>query len=204
MIGLASAYLFSSDRSPDERGHPDLFHFGKFGQLYGVIVYAFMCHHSLPGVITPMRYMIIVYSRIFYRICSRRKQNVHYLLLTVFLLICGFYMALALTGMGSMRDHTFFRIISGAFAFKNVQDVYTLNFFNTKTGNWLIMLIDYFLALFPVFTLSTNYPIVGITLKNNLLVLQSLACEYIEMRRRGSDDRSVVAFRGSNEYGALL
>ena len=29
-------------------------------------------------------------------------------------------------------------------------------------------IVDYFLALFPVFTISMNFPIVGVTLSNNL------------------------------------
>ena len=35
------------------------------------------------------------------------------------------------------------------------------------------LLADYFLALFPVFTLSTNFPIIAITLRSNLSALSS-------------------------------
>ena len=44
-----------------------------------------------------------------------------------------------------------------------MEDVYTLNFFNIGADP-----ISYYLALFPVFTLSTNFPIIGITLRENL------------------------------------
>jgi hypothetical protein len=36
-------------------GHPPAFHMDKFAPLFGISVYAFMCHHSLPAVVTPMR-----------------------------------------------------------------------------------------------------------------------------------------------------
>ena len=38
----------------------------------------------------------------------------------------------------------------------------------SKTDNWFESIIHYFLSLFPVFTLSTNFPIIAITLSNNL------------------------------------
>ncbi len=42
----------------------------------------------------------------------------------------------------------------------------------TSTGEaWYLAAIHYFLSLFPVFTLSTNFPIIAITLRNNLKAL---------------------------------
>lgn len=80
-------------------------------------------------------------------------------------MILVFYVALSLTG---------------AFAFEKVEDVYTLNFLNADSSHTVhvaILVIDYFLALFPVITISTNFPIVGITLKNNLNTLIALISE---------------------------
>ena len=37
-----------------------------------------------------------------------------------------------------------------------------------STSEYFVYVLDYFLTLFPVFTLSTNFPIIGITLRNNL------------------------------------
>ncbi|GFY39094.1 transmembrane protein 104 [Trichonephila inaurata madagascariensis] len=63
------------------------------------------------------------------------------------------------------------------FAFDHPNSLYTLNFepqnCNTSsTGESIIpqdfWILRYFLALFPVFTLSTNFPIIAITLRNNL------------------------------------
>jgi hypothetical protein len=36
-------------------GSPKIFEFGGLGALYGSTVYAFMCHHSLPSIITPIK-----------------------------------------------------------------------------------------------------------------------------------------------------
>ena len=55
-----------------------------------------------------------------------------------------------------------------------MEDVYTLNFKNTFPSNPIVSdFIYYFLALFPVFTLSTSFPIIGITLRENLKSLWS-------------------------------
>lgn len=71
-------------------------------------------------------------------------------------LICIFYLALAVTG---------------SFAFKNLEDLYTLNFIPVTNDGWFTKAIEYFLELFPVFTLSTSFPIIAITLQSNLKAL---------------------------------
>jgi len=105
--------------------------------LFGVCVYSFMCHHSLPSIITPI---------------SRKKKLVP-MMLADYTLILVFYFLLAFTGI---------------FAFKELNDLYTLNFQPSSDDNTLESILHYFLALFPVFTLSTNFPIIAITLSNNL------------------------------------
>jgi len=75
-----------------------------------------------------------------------------------YIIICAFYILLAMTGI---------------FAFERIEDLYTLDFLPNDVAyidfwSGLLIGIDYFLALFPIFTLSTSFPIVAITLKNNL------------------------------------
>ncbi|RLO01735.1 hypothetical protein DYB28_007284 [Aphanomyces astaci] len=57
---------------------------------------------------------------------------------------------------------------SAAFRYlpQDIQDVYTLNFTSYPNA-----FIAYFLSLFPVFTLSTSFPIIAITLRENLRTL---------------------------------
>ena len=62
---------------------------------------------------------------------------------------------------------------TGAFAFgEKLEDFYTLNFLpehsNKNTQSTFSKIIDYYLSLFPVFTISASFPIIGITLRNNL------------------------------------
>lgn len=110
----------------EPRGLPDMF---------GVSVYAFMCHHSLPGIITPIN----------------NKRGVHRLVGIDFLLVLMAYIVLCLTAQ---------------FAFgSNLEQLYNLNFASYK-----VKVIADFLALYPVFTLTTNYPLIAITLRNNLLL----------------------------------
>lgn len=123
------------------QGHPVTADFSGMPALFGVCIYSFMCHHSLPSLITPIK----------------NKSKLYALLAGDYILILFFYLLVSLTGI---------------YAFKNIDDVYTLNFLpdqckQTKSIT-SIKFIQYFLALFPVFTLSTNFPIISITLRNNL------------------------------------
>ncbi|KAJ2946152.1 hypothetical protein O0L34_g5084 [Tuta absoluta] len=105
--------------------------------LFGACVYSFMCHHSLPGLISPIR--------------GKSRLGLH--LALDYAIIAAFYLLLAFTG---------------AFAFAHLKDLYTLNFVPTDNDNVFLEIIEYFLTLFPVFTLSTSFPIIAITLRNNL------------------------------------
>ncbi|CAJ0583218.1 unnamed protein product, partial [Mesorhabditis spiculigera] len=116
MIVLASMQLAQEGAEAS----PPMANFHGFGSLFGVTVYAFMCHHSLPSLVTPMSSK----SRLFLGMGG------------IYSIVLLFYFTLSLTG---------------AFAFKHVQDV-----------------------LFPIFTLTTNYPIVGITLINNIKVMKEM------------------------------
>ena len=85
-----------------------------------------------------------------------RKRHLSKLLLSDYVLILSFYLLLAFTGI---------------FAFEEINDLYTLNFQPKPGEPWYLATIHYFLSLFPVFTLSTNFPIIAITLRNNLRTL---------------------------------
>lgn len=116
--------------------------------LFGVCVYSFMCHHSLPSLITPIH--------------DKRRLHLHVGL--VYLLILTIYYLLSFTGI---------------FTFPLIEDVYTLNFQKERcSANETHTVIvpevpffEYFLPLFPVFTLATSFPIIAITLTNNLRAL---------------------------------
>ncbi|CAH0397999.1 unnamed protein product [Chilo suppressalis] len=133
MISLALRLLCV--RGP--QGHPPVFSVTGLPQLFGACVYSFMCHHSLPGLVSPIR--------------GKNRLGLHFAL--DYTLITAFYLLLA---------------FSGAFAFAHLNDLYTLNFVPTDNENIFLEIVEYFLALFPVFTLSTSFPIIAITLRNNL------------------------------------
>ncbi|XP_050776802.1 transmembrane protein 104 isoform X2 [Gopherus flavomarginatus] len=81
-----------------------------------------------------------------------KKQHVNKLVLLDYILILGFYSLLSFTAIYCFRNET-------------LMDMYTLNFTNRNITN--ITFIRYFLGLFPVFTISTNFPIIAVTLRNN-------------------------------------
>lgn len=138
MIGIACVRILELGA----QGHPPPANIHHVPHLIGACVYSFMCHHSLPGLVAPFN----------------DKSHVTRQLGLDYILICLFYLVLAVTG---------------AFAFKDPEDLYTLNFVpvsNEHVG-WFTKFIEYFLGLFPVFTLSTSFPIIAITLQSNLKFL---------------------------------
>ncbi|KAM9393155.1 transmembrane protein 104 [Pholidichthys leucotaenia] len=121
----------------DGEGHPPVASISGVPNLFGVCVYSFMCQHSLPSLVTPIS----------------NKKRVGILVFADYVLILGFYALLSFTAI---------------FCFKSslLHDMYTLNFTdNCKVLN--IPVLRYFLGLFPVFTISTNFPIIAVTLRNN-------------------------------------
>lgn len=135
MIVLAIIHLASGRGE----GEPKLARLSGIPSLFGVCVYSFMCHHSLPSLVTPIR----------------NKSQIYPLFAADYALILLFYCLLSFTGI---------------FTFGSLKDIYTLSFYHNNDIT-SIKFIQYFLALFPVFTLSTNFPIIGITLRNNLKIL---------------------------------
>uniref|UniRef100_A0A5S6QJE7 Amino acid transporter transmembrane domain-containing protein n=1 Tax=Trichuris muris TaxID=70415 RepID=A0A5S6QJE7_TRIMR len=116
----------------------------NFTNLFGTSIYSFMCHHSLPGIVTPMK----------------SKRNIYRSVAIVYCLVLLFYLSLSLTGI---------------MAFSYVEDVFVLNFFQLRMSDPRLIVVGnivrYFLVLYPVFTISSNYPIIGITLRRNIDIL---------------------------------
>lgn len=137
MISIAIHRIYANG----QQGHPPMANPMGIPALFGACIYSFMCHHSLPSLIVPVS----------------DKSRVRSLISLDYILICAFYLCLALTG---------------AFAFETLQDVYTLNFVpSPDQSSMFLKFVEYFLALFPVFTLSASFPIIAITLRNNLQTL---------------------------------
>eukprot|EP00127_Corallochytrium_limacisporum_P006947 Clim_evm1s239 gene=Clim_evmTU1s239 len=106
----------------------------KLPQFFGACIYSFMCHHSLPSLLTPLT----------------RKDLTRWILLSDYGVALMCYLLVCYTAL--------FR-----FPAASIQDIYTSNF-----DVYPSIFIHWFLGLFPAFTLSTNFPIIGITLRNNI------------------------------------
>ncbi|CAF1291349.1 unnamed protein product [Adineta ricciae] len=135
---------------------PAIFNFRGLPSLFGTCVYSFMCHHSIPSIVAPIR----------------SKNKLKKLFAYDYICIALFYLLLALTAI---------------FTFETFKDLYTLNF-SPKTSCSeskvnVPTVLAYFIMLFPVFTLSSSFPIIGITLRNNLeTILKS--CVKVGRRQR--------------------
>lgn len=139
MVTLATIHLVNGKAT----GTPSTINIAGLPNLFGVCVYSFMCHHSLPSLVTPIA----------------NKSSLYRMLALNYSAILVFYLLVALTGV---------------FSFQTLRDLYTLNFEPNRCDPMSPNLptrsafVQYFLSLFPVFTLGTNFPIIGITLRNNL------------------------------------
>nr|CDS32348.1 transmembrane protein 104 [Hymenolepis microstoma] len=158
------------DPSP-VRPNPPIANFKNLPTAFGVCVYAFMCHHSLPGVITPI---------------DNKRRLYTTIMLPVYVLIYFCYIILSGTGVA---------------AFDYIHDLFTLNFVpsvDVHLRPGLVLLIaEYFLALYPVFALSSNFPIMGTTLSNNLIAIFRSLCS-------PSDERIGLTIRWGVPFLALL
>eukprot|EP01095_Lingulamoeba_sp_RSL-Kostka_P014079 TRINITY_DN601_c0_g1_i1.p1 TRINITY_DN601_c0_g1~~TRINITY_DN601_c0_g1_i1.p1 ORF type:complete len:501 (+),score=129.76 TRINITY_DN601_c0_g1_i1:43-1545(+) len=158
MIVIAFIYIFKGEG----RAFKDTpwFNYKGIPVLFGTTIYSFMCHHSIPGMITPIK--------------SKRKLTL--LMGAVYVVIFVFYVGLC---------------VSALFAFQELDSLYTLNFVGYK-----INLIGLYLGLFPVFTLTTNYPLICITLRNNLMHLITYGDESKYAKYRKIIFSTAAAFPG--------
>lgn len=116
-----------------------------------------MCHHSIPSIIAPIR----------------KKDKLASLFAYDYICIALFYLLLSLTAV---------------FTFNTFEDLYTLNFRPKTqcldTDICAPKVLAYFIALFPVFTLSSSFPIIGITLRNNLETVIKSCIKDIKPKQR--------------------
>ncbi|UJR31131.1 hypothetical protein I4U23_018638 [Adineta vaga] len=155
MIILCIVHL-ANRPSTEQPIRPAVFHFRSLPPLFGICVYSFMCHHSIPSIIAPIR----------------SKNKLKSLFAYDYICIALFYLLLSLTAV---------------FTFESFEDLYTLNFrpktHCSQSKVNVPTVLAYFIMLFPVFTLSSSFPIIGITLRNNLeTVLKS--CMKVGRRQR--------------------
>eukprot|EP01127_Copromyxa_protea_P012569 TRINITY_DN3299_c0_g1_i1.p1 TRINITY_DN3299_c0_g1~~TRINITY_DN3299_c0_g1_i1.p1 ORF type:complete len:486 (+),score=84.82 TRINITY_DN3299_c0_g1_i1:1096-2553(+) len=148
MIILAIIYIASGEGMKMETVH--WVDFKGFPQIFGVAIYAFMCHHSLPGIITPME----------------NKKNVFKLMGLDMLAILSVYLLLVWTAVFAFGDKSNPHCTLSPGEPCQIQQLYTLNF-----ASYNFYPLAVFLVLFPVFTLTTNFPLIAITLRSNLMHL---------------------------------
>ena len=118
-----------------------------FPVIFGVSVYAFMTQHCLPGMITPMR----------------TKRGITWMVLGNFSFILVFYLLLTYTAVF-------------LFSYDELFGIYSINFFklfefSDPVGDRVLSVLGYYIVLYPIFTLTTNFPISSITLRENLKAL---------------------------------
>eukprot|EP01094_Clydonella_sp_ATCC50884_P012928 TRINITY_DN23216_c0_g1_i1.p1 TRINITY_DN23216_c0_g1~~TRINITY_DN23216_c0_g1_i1.p1 ORF type:complete len:497 (-),score=112.45 TRINITY_DN23216_c0_g1_i1:161-1651(-) len=146
MIILALIWIFDGD---GDESTVELARFKGLPSLWGTVIYCFMCHHSIPGLVSPLV----------------DKTYVHWLMGGVYLVLVCFYSLLSMSAMFAYDPYEDISCEGKEAAYPcGIDSVYTYNFL--KYSN---KFVSYYLTLFPVFTITTNYPLIAITLRNNML-----------------------------------
>ncbi|KAF1741385.1 hypothetical protein MXB_1696 [Myxobolus squamalis] len=113
--------------------------------FFGVCLYSFMCQHSLPSMVNFVQ--------------NKNAQFNYWILLSMTGALV-FYLATLLTS-------------TTAFTGDELFPIYSMNF--DGEGDTVIhQFIYYYLMIFPTIALSASYPIVGITLRENLISLTEI------------------------------
>ena len=105
-----------------------VFELAKVPEFFGACIYSFMCHHSLPSIVTPMR----------------SKARVLTLVAVVYIFIMVLYLLLCGSAVAAFGEETNAQCHSAAGEPCVIQDIYLLNF-DSLRARWLA---DY-LLLFP-------------------------------------------------------
>jgi len=121
-----------------------------FPDVFGAAVYAFIVHHSLPSIVTPME----------------NKARVHLVMLLDNVTVLVTYVMLCWTAVWAFGAATAETCAPTPGPPCSIQSPYTFNF-----ASYDVHPIGVFLVLYPIFTLSSNFPMIVITLRNNLMQL---------------------------------
>lgn len=148
MIGIALARVARGDGSAPSQLR--VFELGGLPTLFGTAVYAFMCHHSLPSIVAPIR----------------DKRLLRPLLAADYACVAAVYLLLCWSADLAFGAVTAPKCASHPGPPCRLQDLYSLNF-----ASFSVQAVSDALALFPVFTLTANFPLIAITLRNNLATL---------------------------------
>ncbi|XP_075676151.1 transmembrane protein 104 homolog isoform X2 [Dermatophagoides pteronyssinus] len=141
MIGITIKIFISKQAN----GQPKAFNLLNLPKLFGICVYSFMCHHSVPSILTPIR----------------NKKNLLMAVSIDYILVFAFYIIIAFTAVFAFDD------INQVYTLNFQIDKCSHNNSNPAS----VPGFEIFLPTFPIFTLFSSYTILALTLINNMKVL---------------------------------
>ncbi|KAL0220231.1 hypothetical protein RCL1_000086 [Eukaryota sp. TZLM3-RCL] len=146
MITIGVIFLFEGNGTKWE--DVPVFNWKKLPYLFGGVTYSMMTHHSLPSILTPIKDQAKTFSvlKMAYAI-----MPISYILLTS-------------TAVLSFSDPSLPEHCSNESGVAcKIQDLYLLNF-----ASYDFRIIAWGLLIFPFFIFTTLYPLIVMTLRNNL------------------------------------
>lgn len=129
--------------------HPPLATLKGFPRMFGICVYAFMCHHSVPSMLTPVD----------------KKKHLFWGLIGVYGLVLFCYYLITMTGIFA------FEHIDSVYSLNFVMNQCKEDQNSTSAEAANVPVLNIFLPSYPVFTIFSSYTVIALTLINNLRVL---------------------------------
>ncbi|KAL0205002.1 hypothetical protein P9112_000309 [Eukaryota sp. TZLM1-RC] len=146
MIYLGFVFIFRGEGTPRE--HIPVFKWKKLPLLFGGTTYSMMCHHSLASTITPLKD---------HKDASTVLRRAFALMATSYVLLCS--SAVFAFSSPHLPDHC--DNTPGVPC--RIQTLYLQNF-----ASYDHPFVSWMLLLFPLFIFITLYPLIVMTLRNNL------------------------------------
>ncbi|KAI2798317.1 hypothetical protein BLOT_014977 [Blomia tropicalis] len=148
MVGITIRIFADRDRTSVR---PSLANLNGFPKMFGICVYAFMCHHSVPSLLTPID----------------RKQYLFYGILWNYCLIVSCYLIITLTGIFAFE--TIEDVYTLNFAINPCNDQMNGNQSTQQLAD--VPVLNIFLPSYPVFTIFSSYTVIALTLINNMTIV---------------------------------
>ena len=151
MVVTTAVYFFQGDRENDNDRPKDFdtyyVNFSGISSLYGNIVFTFMTHHSLPGLLSPIRperhiKRVLAYSLMF---CC-----------TAYIILCSFGMLAFWNAPITDKDR----------CGDNSEPCRIMETYNLNFSSYHLKWIGYYIEGYPLLMLML-FPLVAITLRNN-------------------------------------
>lgn len=182
MVVTTGVYFFQGDKENEKGGQDQYPIDGAYyanpsgiASLYGNIVFTFMTHHSLPGLLSPIRPMSKIKTVLFFSLAF---------CCAAYVLLCTFAMLAFWNAPENVSDR----------CGDNTEPCQIMKTYNINFSSYHVKWIGDYIEGYPLLMLML-FPLIAITLRNNVRDF------YFLVKRTTSADASLPALRIEEEVG---